>query len=63
MRLQLGEVLCEVSAFALPCSQNKQWFAGGDFEAMHHDRGPSRVYATVLTPGRVVTGDPAILEP
>jgi MOSC domain-containing protein YiiM len=63
VRLQLGEVLCEVSAFALPCRQNAQWFAGGDFEAMHHDRGPSRVYATVLTPGRVVTGDPAILEP
>jgi hypothetical protein len=63
VRLQLGDVLCEVSAFALPCFQNKQWFADGDFRAMHHERGPSRVYATVLTPGRITTGDAAILEP
>jgi MOSC domain-containing protein YiiM len=63
VRLQLGTLLCEVSFFALPCSQNKRWFAGGDFRAMHHERGPSRVYATVLEPGRITTGDPAILEP
>ena len=31
---------------------------------MHHERGPvSRVYATVLEPGVITTGDPAILEP
>jgi len=63
VRLQLGEVLCEVSAFALPCSKNAKWFASRDFGAMHHERGPSRVYATVLEPGRITTGDPAILEP
>lgn len=63
VRLRLGSVLCEVSAYALPCSQNAQWFSGGDFGAMHHHRGPSRVYATVLTPGRIGTGDPAVLEP
>ena len=63
VRLQLGTTLCEVSAFALPCRHNARWFVGGDFRAMHHDRGPSRVYATVLTPGRVVAGDQAILEP
>ena len=40
------------------------WFAGGDFEAMHHERGPvSRVYATVLTPGSVAVGDAVVLEP
>jgi MOSC domain-containing protein YiiM len=63
VRLELGTVVCEVSAFALPCSQNAQWFAGGDFRAMHHERGPSRVYATVLVPGRIEPGDPATLEP
>ncbi len=64
VRLRLGEVLCEVSAYALPCNTNKRWFIDGDFMVMHHERGPvSRVYATVLEPGRVRTGDPAILEP
>ena len=64
VRLRVGEVLCEVSAFALPCFQNKAWFTGGDFEAMHHERGPvSRVYATVLEPGTIAVGQPAILEP
>jgi MOSC domain-containing protein YiiM len=31
---------------------------------MHHDRGPvSRVYASVLEPGRITVGDAATLEP
>jgi len=64
VRLQIGEVLCEVSAFALPCKQNAAWFTDGAFTLMHHDRGAvSRVYATVLRPGAVSVGDPAILEP
>ncbi len=62
--LQLGEVLCEVSCYALPCRTNKPWFVNGDFMVMHHDCGPvSRVYATVLEPGRINVGDPAVLEP
>jgi hypothetical protein len=64
VRLRIGTVLCEASLYALPCSQNTAWFTGGDFRAMHHDRGPvSRVYATVLEPGRIAVGDAAILEP
>ena len=63
VRLEIGTVLCEVSAYALPCSQNAAWFVGGDFEAMHHERGSSRVYATVLRPGTVKVGDSAVLEP
>lgn len=64
VRLRVGTVLCEVSAFALPCSSNAAWFLDGEFEVMHHSRGPvSRVYATVLEPGTIVVGDPAILEP
>ncbi len=64
VRLRLGEVLCEVSCFALPCRSNRPWFINGDFKVMHHDRGPvSRVYATVLEPGAVRVGDAAILEP
>jgi MOSC domain-containing protein YiiM len=64
VRLRLGEVLAEVSVFALPCASNAPWFLGRDFTRMHHERGPvSRVYASVLEPGRIVTGDRAILEP
>ncbi|MEX0846381.1 MAG: MOSC domain-containing protein [Ilumatobacteraceae bacterium] len=64
VRLRIGGVLCEVTSFALPCKQNAQWFTDGEFTLMHHERGPvSRVYATVLEPGGIVTGDPAILEP
>jgi MOSC domain-containing protein YiiM len=64
VRLQVGGVLCEVSSYALPCFQNKAWFNDGEFEVMHHERGPvSRVYATVLQPGPIVVGDSVVLEP
>ena len=53
-----------MSAWALPCKHNRAWFSDGDFNRMHHERGPvSRAYATVLEPGAIVTGDPAILNP
>ncbi len=64
VRLRIGEVLCEISAYALPCFQNKPWFKGGEFNVMRHDRGDvSRVYATVLEPGSITVGQSAILEP
>ena len=62
-RLQMGSVLCEVSAWALPCTHNRAWFSDGDFKRMHHERGPvSRAYATVLEPGTITTGDTAVLH-
>jgi len=64
VRLQIGSVLCEVSCYALPCRTKKPWFIDGNFNLMHHERGPvSRVYATVLKPGMITVGDVAILEP
>ena len=64
VRLQLGSVLCEVSAYAVPCTKNARWFADLDFTRIHHSNGPiSRVYATVITPGAVAVGDAAVLEP
>jgi hypothetical protein len=64
VHLRLGSVLCEVSAFALPCFNLKPFFSDADFRRIHHDRGPiSRVYATVLMPGTIATGDAAVLEP
>jgi MOSC domain-containing protein YiiM len=64
VRLQVGSVLCEVSAYAIPCRHNAPWFSDGDFNRMHSDRGPvSRIYATVLQPGRITVGDAVVLEP
>lgn len=65
-RLHLGaDVLAEVSAPALPCVKNAQWFLDGNFSRMHHEREPgiSRMYATVLRGGTLRTGDPVVLEP
>lgn len=64
VRLRVGTALCEVSAYALPCSKTAPCFVGGDFSTMHHERGPvSRVYATVLEPGAAVVGATVVLEP
>ncbi len=64
VRLRIGGVLALVQAYAEPCATNAAFFVGGDFQRMNRDRGPvSRVYATVLEPGRIVTGDEVILEP
>lgn len=64
VQLQLGSALCQVSSYALPCSKNARWFSDGDIGRIHHERGTlSRVYATVLEPGTVATGDAAVLEP
>ncbi len=64
VQLRIGTVHCQVSAFALPCAQNARWFSDRDFTRIHHSRGPiSRVYATVLEPGTVTTGDAVVLEP
>ena len=62
--LQIGGVLAHVQAYAEPCRSNAQFFTGGDFQRMNIDRGPvSRIYATVLRPGRIETGDRVVLEP
>jgi len=64
VQLRLGDVLAEVSSYATPCVKNAPWFLGGDFNAMHVRNGPvSRVYATVLEPGRIAVGDAVLLEP
>jgi MOSC domain-containing protein YiiM len=62
--LAVGEVRCEISSYAVPCKKNAAWFVDGAFDLMHRRHGPvSRVYATVLEPGRITAGDPAVLEP
>lgn len=63
MLLRIGTVLAETSSWAIPCRHNAQWFADGDFRQMSHERGPvSRIYATVIEPGSVRTGDQVTVE-
>ncbi len=64
VHLQIGDVLAEVTSYAVPCKKNAAWFVDGRFDVMHHRHGPySRVYATVLEPGTITAGAPVLLEP
>lgn len=65
VRIQAGELLAEVSLWAIPCAKNAQWFLDGDFNRISHEREPgiSRMYASVLRPGRVRPGDAFVIEP
>ena len=63
-RIHLGDdVVLEVSLPALPCYKNSQWFLDGDHDRMHHERewGISRMYASVVTEGRLADGMDATL--
>jgi MOSC domain-containing protein YiiM len=64
VRLTIGDVEAEISAFAVPCAKNAPWFADGYFRRMDHDRHPgwSRAYAWVLRGGEVRPGDPVVVE-
>jgi MOSC domain-containing protein YiiM len=63
--VQVGDVVCEISVPALPCSKIIPYFTGGDFLRVHHELHPgwSRLYATVVRPGDVEIGDPVVVEP
>lgn len=65
VRLRIGDVLADVSAWSAPCKKNAAWFVDGDFRRMGHDRHPgwSRAYAWVRQPGTVTTGDEVVVEP
>lgn len=64
-RLLVGSALLQVTSYAIPCSKNAQWFSDGDFRRMAQEvrPGQSRVYASVVTPGTVATGDPVVVAP
>jgi MOSC domain-containing protein YiiM len=65
VRMQVGDALLEISAFADPCTKNAQWFLHRDFHRTGHALHPgwSRAYAWVLAGGDVAPGDPVVVEP
>jgi MOSC domain-containing protein YiiM len=56
------EVRIEISGYTTPCTKNAGWFLDRDFMRMHQGRHPgfSRVYARVVSPGRLRRGDPVV---
>ena len=60
-RITVGAVPLLISAHAIPCAKNAQWFSDRDFNRILHDRSPgsSRLYAIPLTTGTVAVGDVA----
>jgi MOSC domain-containing protein YiiM len=64
-RLSIGDVVCDVSSYAAPCKQLAHLFVDRDFGRIDHKRdlasgfATSRVYATVIEPGRIRNGDRA----
>jgi len=60
LQLKLGEeVLLEIASYTTPCRKNMHWFADKRYSRMSqkHYPGSSRVYARVLQPGIIRTGD------
>lgn len=64
-RIQVGSVPMLVSAHAIPCAKNAQWFSDRDFKRILHDQHPgfSRLYAIPFGAGRIQVGDPVEIEP
>lgn len=63
-QLRIGEVLAQISAMAVPCGHQAQWFTDRDYSRLHHDNGDiSRLYATVIAPGVITAGDEITVEP
>jgi MOSC domain-containing protein YiiM/uncharacterized damage-inducible protein DinB len=65
VRVAVGDVMTEISAFATPCVKNAQWFVDRDFHRIDHDLHPgwSRAYAWVLDGGEVAAGAEVVVEP
>lgn len=59
--IRLGDTVCEVWDYTTPCKNFTQWFVGGRIKPEHRRSEVTRVYASVIQPGRVAVGDPAIL--
>ena len=65
VRLRIGEVLGEITSFAMPCKTIRGSFIGGRSTRISEKTSPgwSRVYMRVLVEGTVRVGDPVALDP
>lgn len=67
--IQVGDrdtgVRLQLSAPAVPCQKNAQWFTDGEISLMDHDLHPgsSRWYASVIRTGSVSPGDTVTVSP
>jgi MOSC domain-containing protein YiiM len=64
VRLRIGEVEAEVTAYAHPCGNLRPFFVGEEFTRISHKIHPgwSRVYARVLAAGEVERGAVVALD-
>ena len=65
VRLALGEsVVCEITAAAVPCKKQAQWFSDHDWMRIDDDRHPgwARMYAYVIEGGTLRPGDAVVLS-
>jgi MOSC domain-containing protein YiiM len=65
VRIDVGAVRAEISAFATPCAKNAQWFSDRNFKRIDHNLHPgwSRAYAWVIEGGAIGPGDAVVVEP
>src|SRR5262245_38492689 len=63
-RIEVGDVLLELTAYTSPCRNIGGSFAGGEFIRVSHKvhRGWSRLYARVLEEGTIAVSDRASLQ-
>ncbi|MCE2502588.1 MAG: MOSC domain-containing protein [Chlorobi bacterium] len=65
VRLRLGsDIRIELTDFATPCNTIAASFSDGNSNRINNKKHPgwSRVYAKVLTEGKITIGDPIVLE-
>ena len=63
-RLEIGEVLLEITSSTFPCKKIAASFSDGDFTRVSQKVNPgwSRFYARVLREGVVTVGDRVVLR-
>lgn len=56
------DLVIEITDPATPCAKNARWFVDGDYSRMSDvlHPGSSRMYARVIEPGNVETGDEVV---